>query len=316
MTNSNAALQRASSTGCMRGQRRSAIINRVSFAVPADAYDRFMGRFAVPLAPLFADYAGIRRPCRVADVGCGPGALTTELVTRLGASSVSAVDPSDGFVSAARERLPGVDVRKASAEELPFPDASFDVTVAQLVVHFMSDPVVGLKEMARVTRTGGLVAACVWDRVQGASGLLWQAAGTVDPAVSGEAHLPGTKKGELARLFRRAGLTPESDTALTLSQPFATFAEWWEPFTLGVGSAGGYVASLDSVSEGATTRTMPLPVARWAVYSHPAPLGGTRHSEAMTAGARRGSQFNTEPGNRGMRPSYLPLRPTGCTGYG
>src|SRR5579884_1061524 len=121
-----------------------------------------MGRFALVLAPLFAEFVGFRQPWRVLDVGCGPGTLTGELATRLGTSAVSAVDPSASMVSATRSRHPEVDVRKASAERLPFPDATFDAAVAQLVVHFMSDPVAGLREMARVTKVGGVVAACVW----------------------------------------------------------------------------------------------------------------------------------------------------------
>src|SRR5580765_6957376 len=114
-----------------------------------------MGRYSVPLAPAFADFAAVTAGQRVLDVGCGPGALTTELAQRLGPEAVSAVDPSEPFVAAARERLPGVAVQRAAAEELPFADDSFDASLAQLVVHFMSDPVAGLREMARVTRQGG-----------------------------------------------------------------------------------------------------------------------------------------------------------------
>src|SRR5262245_30202885 len=113
----------------------------VAFAVPADAYDRFMGRYSVRLAPVFADFGGVQDGLGVLDVGCGPGALTSELVARLGVSAVTAADPSESFVAAARERHPGVDVRQAAAEELPFPDATFDRALAQLVVHFMADPV-------------------------------------------------------------------------------------------------------------------------------------------------------------------------------
>ena len=91
----------------------------MGFAVPADAYDRFMGRYSVPLSPQLADLAGVAAGQRVLDVGCGPGALTAELVERLGAAAVAAVDPSEPFVAAARERHPEVDVRQASAEELP-----------------------------------------------------------------------------------------------------------------------------------------------------------------------------------------------------
>ena len=143
----------------------------MSFAVPAESYDRFMGVYSLQLAPQLADLAGVAKGSRVLDVGCGPGALSTELVRRVGPDAVTAVDPSESFVEAARERLPGLRVEQASAEHLPFPDDSFDATIAQLVVHFMSDPVAGLAEMARVTRPGGFVAACVWDQAGGESPL-------------------------------------------------------------------------------------------------------------------------------------------------
>src|SRR4051794_6445532 len=111
-----------------------------------------MGRYSEQLTAPLADLAGVRAGQRALDVGCGPGALTRELVARLGAEAVSAVEPSPSFVAAARERHPDVAIEQASAEELPFADASFDAALAQLVVHFMRDPVAGLREMARVTR--------------------------------------------------------------------------------------------------------------------------------------------------------------------
>ncbi|MEP7225039.1 MAG: class I SAM-dependent methyltransferase, partial [Actinomycetota bacterium] len=139
----------------------------MSFTVAADAYDRFMGRYSVLLAPQLAALADVVVGQRVLDVGCGPGALTTELVRRLRPAAVTAVDPSEPFVAAARERHPGVRVERASAEHLPFADQAFDAALAQLVVHFMADPVAGLREMARVTRKHGVVAACVWDHAGG-----------------------------------------------------------------------------------------------------------------------------------------------------
>ena len=99
-----------------------------------------------------ADLADVAAGQRALDVGCGPGVLTSELVRRLGAEHVAAVDPSEPFVAAARNRHPGVDVRQASADALPFPDHAFDATLAQLVVHFMPDPIAGLREM-RGSRT-------------------------------------------------------------------------------------------------------------------------------------------------------------------
>jgi SAM-dependent methyltransferase len=220
----------------------------VSFAVGADAYDRFMGRYSVPLAPLLADFAVVAAPQRVLDVGCGPGALTTELVRRLGPAAVSAVDPSEPFVAAARERHPGVTVQRAGAEQLPFEDGAFDSALAQLVVHFMTDPVAGLREMARVTREHGVVAACVWDHGGGHGPLsaFWEAAHELDPDVQDESQLAGAREGHLTELFQAAGLDEVEETALSVTVEHPTFEEWWEPFTLGVGPAGGYVAGLDA----------------------------------------------------------------------
>jgi len=220
----------------------------VSFDVAADAYDRFMGRYSRLLSPQLADLAGVHAGQRVLDVGCGPGALTAELVTRLGPVAVAAVDPSEPFVAAVRARYPEVDVRRASAERLPFPDGMFDAALAQLVVHFMADPVGGLTEMARVTRRDGVVAACVWDHGggQGPLSLFWQAARELDPEVHDESQLAGVRAGHLSTLFEAAGLRQVEETALTAALEHATFEGWWEPFSGGVGPAGSYVASLSA----------------------------------------------------------------------
>jgi SAM-dependent methyltransferase len=223
----------------------------VSFAVSASAYDRFMGRYSVRLAPEFAEFAGVSDGQRVLDVGCGPGALTSELVARLGPDAVSAVDPSESFVDAARDRHPGVDVRLAAAEDLPFDGGQFDAALAQLVVHFMADPVAGLREMGRVTRPDGIVAACVWDHGggQGPLSLFWKAARELDPDVADESDLPGAAEGGLAELFQAAGLLRIEDTVLSVTVEHPTFDEWWQPFTLGVGPAGSHVARLDAAGQ-------------------------------------------------------------------
>src|SRR5580704_17972712 len=109
----------------------------MSFEIPPGAYDRFMGRYSMRLSAQLADLAGIAAPQSVLDVGCGPGALTGELASRLGAAHVTAVDPSERFVAAVRERHPQVTVHRAAAERLPFPDRTFHAALAQLVVHFM-----------------------------------------------------------------------------------------------------------------------------------------------------------------------------------
>lgn len=219
------------------------------FNVAAEAYDRFMGRYSRLLAPQLADLADLTDLAaghRVLDVGSGPGALTAELVSRLGAASVSAVDPSEPFVEAARARHPGVEVQVAAAEELPFEADVFDAALAQLVVHFMADPVAGLAEMRRVTRPGGVVAACVWDFAGGAAplSLFWEAARELDPEVVDESHLAGARRGQLPELFAAAGLREVEETTLSIQREHASFEEWWEPYTGGVGPAGTYVKTL------------------------------------------------------------------------
>ena len=180
-------------------------------------------------------------------MGCGPGALIAELVDRLGPTWVTAIDPSASFVSAARARFPGVTMTSGVAEHLPFPDDSFDITLAQLVVHFMSDPVAGLTEMGRVTRAGGRLGACVWDHagIAGPLSLFWRAVRDLDPAASGEANLAGTGEGQLLALANAAGWRDLEENLLTVSVAFPTFDDWWAPFLLGVGPAGAYVARLD-----------------------------------------------------------------------
>jgi len=218
----------------------------VSFEVDAGSYDAYMGRHSALLAPALADLAGVDAGQTALDVGCGPGALTAELVRRLGPQAVAAADPSEPFCAAAHARHPGVDVRCASAEDLPFPDDAFDTVLAQLVVHFMADPVAGLAEMARVTRSGGVAAACVWDFAgeRAPISVFWHAARELDPSAEDESGLPGARAGHLVELFRAAGLGDVEETEISSTTRYATFEEWWEPYTLGVGPAGAYARGL------------------------------------------------------------------------
>ena len=215
----------------------------------ADSYARFMGRFSEPLAPRFADLvdpADVGQG-RVLDVGCGPGVLTAELVGRFGAERVDAIDPTPGFVAAARERLPGVDVREGPAEQLPWADDSYAAAYAQLVVHFMKEPVRGVSEMARVTRPGGTVVACVWDHGGGRGPLtpFWSAVDVLDPEqrADGDRLSVGSREGDLVRVFAEAGLVDVEGGELSVTIRVASFDEWWTPFEEPAGSAGDYLAT-------------------------------------------------------------------------
>jgi ubiquinone/menaquinone biosynthesis C-methylase UbiE len=224
------------------------VTERANFEVPADAYDRFMGRYSRHLSAQLADFAGVEAGQRALDVGCGPGALTGELVARLGADGVTAVDPSESFVAALRERQPGVHVVHASAEELPFEAGDFDVALAQLVVHFMADPVQGLREMARVTRPGGVVAACVWDHARDGGGPLipyFRAVRRLDPSRPDESGRAGVNEGDLRELFAAAGIGGLEETVLVAVVEYQTFDEYWAPFELSVGPTAQFISSLD-----------------------------------------------------------------------
>lgn len=259
----------------------------MTFDVAASAYDAFMGRYSRLLVGQMIELAGLQRGDRAVDVGCGPGALTAGLVKRLGADHVAAVDPSEPFVTAARARLPGVDVHLAAAESLPFADATFDAALAQLVVHFMTDPVAGIREMARVTRPGGVVVACVWDLEDGGRSpmsIFWSAVAEQDPGHVGESRLPGTRRGHLVELFEAAGLGDVEEHVLEANNTHPTFEDWWLPFTGGVGPAGMHLQSLEPGTRADLERRVRarVPVApftieacAWAARGRVKPSGAT-----------------------------------------
>ncbi len=218
-----------------------------SFTAGGEAYDAFMGRYAVLLAPLLADLAGVTAGQRALDVGCGTGALTAELVRRLGADRVAGCDPAPAQLATARTRLAGVDLRQAAAEHLPWADDAFDVALAQLVLHFTSDAERSVAQMRRVVVPGGRVAACVWDFEGGMQMLraFWDAALTVDPCAPDELlTMRFGRTGELTALLAAAGLTDVAEVPLTVHAHYADVEELWSTLLLGIGPAGAHLLSL------------------------------------------------------------------------
>ena len=246
-------------------------------------YDRFMGRYSAGLSAPFADFASVHSGQRVLDVGCGPGALTGELVARLGEGAVTGVDTSPSYVASARERFPGVRIELAQAGALPFGDGGFDAVLAQLVVHFMSDPVHDLGEMARVTRVGGVVAACVWDHAGGTSPLskFWDVLSALDPEAPSEAALPGTREGQLAEYLSDAGLVDIAQTVLTVRVVHPTFDDWWEPYLRGAGPVGAYIDALDAQGRERLERTL-----RAEMPEPPFEIGGSAWAARGTVAPR------------------------------
>jgi SAM-dependent methyltransferase len=231
----------------------------MQFSGAAAFYDRFMGRYTPSLAVAFADAAGISDGMQVLDVGCGPGGLTRQLADRLGAANVAAIDPAAQFAAACRERNPGADVREGVAEELPWPDAAFDAALSSLVIGFMRDPDRGVREMARVTRPGGTVAVCMWDIATGGMTMLrlfWDAVRQIVPTAEGERRMAGTGQGDIAVRLTRAGLDDVIDGALTAHADYASFDDFWEPFTFAVGPAGQYLQSLPVEQQEAVRETL------------------------------------------------------------
>jgi SAM-dependent methyltransferase len=241
----------------LTGRLAAAMPGAESFRASADAYNRHVGRYGAPLAAALIAFAHVEPGMCALDVGCGPGALTAALTERLGEASVCAADPSEPFAEACRARLPGVQIVVATAEALPFADHAFDATLSQLVVNFMGDAEAGVREMARVTRPGGVVASCVWDYA-GEMTLLrafWDAAREVDrerAAVADEgAIMRWCAEGELAELWRDAGLEAVRFGQLVVRAGYADFEDLWAPLPTGVAPSGAFCKSLDDERRGA-----------------------------------------------------------------
>jgi ubiquinone/menaquinone biosynthesis C-methylase UbiE len=249
------------------------------FSGSGDAYDRFMGRYSTPLAAQFADFAGVAAPQRALDVGAGTGALTDELVRRLGEESVAAAEPSTDYAATLRKRFPVLEVREAPAEELPWEDGGFDLALAQLVVVFLNDVPRAVRELARVTREGGVVATCMWEvrgmEVMNALNAMRDriAPGTGPPTVT-----EYRDEASLRRLFAGSGLRDVETTTLDVQVTYQTIEELWEP-AIHVGGPGGPAVdrfTLEQLDTGRAIFAEALgnPAGAFALHGHAAAVRG------------------------------------------
>jgi SAM-dependent methyltransferase len=212
------------------------------------AYDRFMGRYSGRLAQEFARVAGVEAGQTVVDVGCGPGALTAVLAGIVGPENVAGVDPTESFVEAARARVPGADLRVGSAEHLPFDVATFDRALSQLVFAFVGDPAAAASEMRRVTRPGGVAAACMWDFTGRMTMMraLWDSIDEVDPSGDERPRRFGGQPGDLADLWRETGFQDVVEGDLTVSADYGGFDEFMAALQGAAGPTGQRIAQLDA----------------------------------------------------------------------
>jgi SAM-dependent methyltransferase len=216
----------------------------------SNGYERFMGRWSRLLAPHFIAFAGVQNGDRVLDVGTGTGSVAAVVEARMPASRIVGVDPSQAFIAHASKnaRSERVHYEVGDAQALSYEDASFDNTVALLVMNFVPDHSKATQEMRRVTRPQGLVSACVWDYNDGMEmlRLFWDEAIALDPAIEpgDERHMKLSRQGQLGHLWNSAGLINVKEEPLVIDQAYSSFDDYWEPFTKGAGPGGAYVVSL------------------------------------------------------------------------
>ena len=219
------------------------------FSMSAE-YERFMGRWSRLLAPKYIAFAGVKNGDRILDVGTGTGSLASALETTMTSSEIVGIDPSEGFINYAKKNAKSGRARfeVGDAQALRFPDASFDQTMALLVMNFVPDHNKAIGEMRRVTRPQGVVSACVWDYNAGMQMLrfFWDEAVALDPAIEAkdERHMKLSREGQLGELWKRAGLVNVQEKPLAIDQTYASFDDYWGPFLRGAGPGGAYVVSL------------------------------------------------------------------------
>jgi ubiquinone/menaquinone biosynthesis C-methylase UbiE len=216
----------------------------------AAAYEVMMGRWSRQLAPLFLEFVSVRDGDKVLDIGCGTGSLSATLARVTGASKIVGIDPSNGFIEYARTQVvdPRVSFEVADAQNLPFPDNSFDRAMDLLVINFIPDAPKAAKEARRVTKPGGVLATANWDlsHANQLNGCLWDAAMAIDPTVKRPAGRAASYNSAeaLSDLLKSAGLTAIEVTDLTMPCQFASFDELWARYLSGEAAGGAYVVSL------------------------------------------------------------------------
>lgn len=217
-----------------------------------EAYEQYVGRWSRKVATEFLRWLAPVPDLEWADVGCGTGALSSAILDRCRPSTVCGIDSSEGFVSQARLRIrdPRARFETGDATHLPWASTVRDVTVSGLVLNFVHDHESMTREMARVTRPGGRVAAYVWDYAGGMQMMrhFWDAATAVSPAdakLDQAERFPLCHPDPLRALFERAGLKSVLVRPIDIATVFQDFDDYWHPFLGRTGAAPTYLAAVD-----------------------------------------------------------------------
>jgi SAM-dependent methyltransferase len=221
----------------------------------AHAYERFMGRWSRLMAARLVDFANVPDEGQLLDIGSGTGALSSAIAQAKAKVRVVGIDASKEYVAYANSLNPARDrirFEAGDAQQLHYPDATFHGTLSSLVFNFIPDRLKALNEACRVTQPGGHIAAAVWDYggEMRMLRLFWDAAASFDDRARklDEAHMPLCRSGELADLWKQAGLKNVEEQPLQIEMRFDSFEDYWQPFLLGQGPAGEYAASVDSAA--------------------------------------------------------------------
>jgi SAM-dependent methyltransferase len=217
-----------------------------------DRYEPYVGRWSRKVAVELLDWLRVPPGATWLDVGCGTGALSSQILERERPSAIVGVDPSAEFIAHARSRVGDarVSFQVGDAQALPVESARFDAAAAALVLNFVPRPEAAMAQMVRAVKPGGTVAAYVWDYA-GKMELMrffWDAAVALDPAVAEldeGRRFPMCRPDALKALFDGAGLDAVEVRSLDIATPFRDFDDYWTPFLGGQGPAPGYAMSLD-----------------------------------------------------------------------
>lgn len=217
-------------------------------------YEQLMGRWSQRLAPLLIDFAGLADNEKILDVGCGTGSLTFALAKNAKLREIDAIDYSPVFIEEVIRRNidTRIKVRQADACALPFGDSTFDRALALLVLHFIPDASIAVGEMRRVVRSGGVVAAAVWDHMGGMPGmrmLVDTAAALSESGILLRNHFcfqTMTQPGELKQAFVEQGLVEVTETQLMIRLEYQNFDDFWAPLAAGEGPLGKYLTALNA----------------------------------------------------------------------